>query len=60
LIGQEDQMARDGAIWHVAIDGEQLGPLTKFHVLQYVEDGRLTGDERLTGDDLIWRAGFAN
>ena len=39
-------------IWHVIIDGEQHGPLSRDQILEYLHDGQLVGS------DLIWRPGF--
>ncbi len=41
-------------IWHVIIDGEQRGPLSRDQVLEYLHDGRLVGT------DLVWRPGFTD
>lgn len=40
--------------WHVIIEGEQRGPLSRTEILEYLRDGRLTGN------DLIWRPGFSD
>src|SRR5262245_66054615 len=45
-------MAAQEAIWHVVIDGQEQGPLTKAQVLEYLRDGMLAGN------DLVWRPGF--
>jgi hypothetical protein len=42
------------AIWHVIMDGEQRGPLSRPDVLEFLHD------ERLVGSDLIWRPGFSD
>ena len=49
-------MARLGEVvnWHVIIDGEQLGPLSRDQVLEYLHGGQLIGS------DLIWRPGFSD
>src|SRR6478736_339808 len=41
-------------VWHVIIDGEQRGPLSRDQILEYLHDGQLVGS------DLIWRPGFSN
>ena len=41
-------------IWHVIIDGEQRGPLSRAQVLEHLHDGQLVGS------DLIWRPGFSD
>ncbi len=46
-------MTGEDAIWHVVMDGEQYGPLSRPQVLEYLHD------ERLLGSDLIWRPGFS-
>jgi hypothetical protein len=43
----------EDAIWHVVMDGEQYGPLSRPQVLEYLHD------EQLAGSDLIWRPGFS-
>jgi hypothetical protein len=45
-------MAGQEAVWHVVIDDDQQGPLTKGQVLEHLKDGLLTSS------DLIWRPGF--
>ena len=45
-------MTGEDAIWHVVMEGEQYGPLSRPQVLEYLHD------ERLLGIDLIWRPGF--
>lgn len=47
-------MIGEDAIWHVVMDGEQYGPLSRPQVLEYLHD------ERLIGNDLIWRPGFGD
>jgi hypothetical protein len=47
-------MASKEAIWHVTIEDEQRGPLTKAQVLEYLRDGMLIGS------DLVWRPGFTD
>jgi hypothetical protein len=47
-------MAGQEAVWHVVVNDNEQGPLTKGQVLEYVRDGLLAGS------DLIWRPGFAN
>ncbi len=47
-------MTGEDAIWHVVMDGEQYGPLSRPQVLEYLHD------ERLIGNDLIWRPGFGD
>ena len=47
-------VTREDAIWHVVVDGAQHGPLSRPQVLEYLQD------ERLMGDDLIWRPGFSD
>jgi len=46
-------MAGQEAVWHVAIDDKQQGPLTKEEVLEHLRAGTLIGT------DLIWRPGFS-
>jgi hypothetical protein len=46
-------MAGQQAVWHVVINDNQEGPLTKAQVLEYLSGGLLTGS------DPIWRPGFA-
>jgi hypothetical protein len=41
-------------VWHVIIDGDQRGPLSRDQVLEYLHDGQLLGS------DLIWRPGFSD
>jgi len=41
-------------VWHVIIDGEQRGPLSRDQILEHLHDGQLVGS------DLIWRPGFSN
>ncbi len=41
-------------IWHVIIDGEQRGPLSRAQVLEYLHDGQLVRN------DQIWRPGFSD
>ena len=45
-------MAGQEAVWHVVVDDNQYGPLTKGQVLEYLRD------ESLVGSDLIWRPGY--
>ncbi len=42
------------ALWHVLIDNEQHGPLTKAQVRERLRNGILAGN------NLIWRPGFSN
>jgi hypothetical protein len=44
----------EDAIWHVVMDGEQYGPLSRTQILEYLND------ERLIGNDLVWRPGFSD
>jgi uncharacterized membrane protein YtjA (UPF0391 family) len=44
----------DDAIWHVTMDGDQHGPLSRAQVLAYLHDGQVVGS------GLIWRPGFAD
>src|SRR6516162_2854498 len=45
-------MSGQEAIWHVGINNDQNGPLTKGQVFELLKDGLLTGS------NLIWRPGF--
>lgn len=45
---------RGDAIWHVVIDGDQHGPLSRAQVLAYLHDGQVVGS------GLIWRPGFTD
>jgi hypothetical protein len=47
-------VAEQDAIWHVIIDDEQRGPLSRDQILEYLHDGQLVGS------DLIWRPGFSD
>jgi hypothetical protein len=47
-------MAGEDAVWHVAVDGAQRGPLTKSEVLE------LLRSRRLTGSDLVWGPGLSD
>lgn len=44
----------DEAIWHVTIDDQQHGPMSRAQVLKYLHDGQVVGS------DLIWRPGFSD
>jgi hypothetical protein len=46
-------MAEQKAIWHVVVDNQQRGPLSRAEVLEYLRGGTLSGGA------LIWRPGFA-
>ncbi|RMH37279.1 MAG: DUF4339 domain-containing protein, partial [Deltaproteobacteria bacterium] len=46
--------ASGGAVWHVVIDQEQVGPLTRDEVLERLERGEVTADS------YIWREGFGD
>jgi hypothetical protein len=45
-------MAGREAVWHVVINDNEHGPLTKSQVLEHLKDGLLTAS------NLIWRPGF--
>jgi hypothetical protein len=40
-------MAGQEAIWHVIIENEQQGPLTKGQILEYLKEGLLAGNDLL-------------
>ena len=46
-------MAEQKTIWHVIVDNQERGPLSRAEVLEYLKRGALTGGDR------IWRPGFA-
>ena len=46
-------MSVQEAVWHVVINDNEQGPLTKSQVLEHLKDGLLTAS------NLIWRPGFS-
>jgi len=44
----------DQAVWHVVVDGEQVGPLNEAEVKDRLREGRINSDT------LVWKEGFAD
>jgi hypothetical protein len=49
-----ESLSEQKAVWHVVINDDQQGPLTKAQVLEYLRDGLLAGG------NMIWRPGFSD
>jgi predicted Zn finger-like uncharacterized protein len=47
-------VAADQAMWHVVVDGEQVGPLTEAEVKDRLRQGKINSDT------LAWKEGFAD
>jgi predicted Zn finger-like uncharacterized protein len=46
--------AADQAVWHVVIDGEQVGPINETEVKDRLRQGKINSDT------LVWKEGFAD
>jgi len=46
--------APDQGVWHVVVDGEQVGPLTEAEVKDRLRQGKINSDT------LVWKEGFAD
>jgi predicted Zn finger-like uncharacterized protein len=44
----------DQAVWHVVVDGEQVGPLNEVEVKDRLREGKINSDT------LVWKEGFAD